>query len=407
MPEAYSAPLVNEAIREFLGDGGGTLLDPFCGTGTTLVAAKMAGCNAVGIEVNPFLCFASRVKTRSDFDVPLLRVESERLIRAAQAAVKEAESNDTSPGQGAPEMPRLERWISRRVVNKVLAIRGCIDECVTEGNRDVARLALAAILRGVSNMKLSPHAFGSREVKQDAPVMAAFETKLRKMLTDVEWLMEQPGLGHACVIEGDARALDGVQHEMLPADLAITSPPYLNNLDYTMQTRLELFFLGFVDDMEELKRLRKRMMICDAKAMYRDIEDWRRVEEVDSIRAVAQAIDEKLGDRGWGWDYGRMTRQYFGGMLRALEAARPMLKPGARLVLVVGESAHAGVLVPVPDLVAELGERAGYEREAVRVLRTRRSSSHRIGLKESAVVLVRSAECGVSNNDNLKQRTRA
>jgi hypothetical protein len=66
-----------------------------------------------------------------------------------------------------------------------------------------------------------------------------------------------------------------------------------------------------------------------------------------------------------------------------------MLKPGARLVLIVGESAHAGVLVPVPDLVAELGERAGYEREAVRVLRTRRSSSHRTVLNESAVVLRR------------------
>ena len=54
-------------------------------------------------------------------------------------------------------------------------------------------------------------------------------------------------------------------------------------------------------DMEELKRLRKRMMISDAKATYREIEDWRRVEEVPSIREVAQAIDDKLGHRGWGW----------------------------------------------------------------------------------------------------------
>ena len=84
---------------------------------------------------------------------------------------------------------------------------------------------------------------------------------------------------------------------------------------------------------------------------------------------------------------GRMTRQYFGGILRALEAIRPLLAPGAHIVLVVGESAHAGVLVPVPDLIAELGELAGYKRASVRTLRTRRSSSHKIGLKESAVVL--------------------
>ena len=236
-------------------------------------------------------------------------------------------------------------------------------------------------------MKLSPHAFGSRVVKHDAPVMCLFEAKLRKMLSDIEWLQEQRGLGRAEAIEGDIRRMNGLEHDLLPARLAITSPPYLNNLDYTMQTRLELFFLGFVDDMEDLKRLRKRMIISDAKAMYRDVEDWQRVEDVPSVREVATAIDEKLGDKGWGWDYGRMTRQYFGGLLRALEAIRPMLAPGAHLMLVLGESAHGGVLVPVPDIAAELGQIAGYTQAEVRPMRTRRSSSHRISLKESAVVM--------------------
>ncbi len=286
-------------------------------------------------------------------------------------------------------MPRIERWISRRVITKVLALRDCIDGPWQDESKDLFRLAMGSILRGVSNMKLSPHAFGSREVKQDAPVMQAFEAKLRKMLIDIAWLQSMNPRGEAHAVEGDARSINGLHDKMLPADLAITSPPYLNNLDYTMQTRLELFFLGFVSDMEALKQLRKRMMICDAKATYKDIEDWRRVEEVESIRLVARAIDDKLGDKGWGWDYGRMTRQYFGGILKALEAVHTILAPGARFVLVVGESAHAGVLVPVPDLVRELGELAGYRSEGVRVLRTRRSSSHKIGLKESAVILRR------------------
>jgi hypothetical protein len=64
-----------------------------------------------------------------------------------------------------------------------------------------------------------------------------------------------------------------------------------------------------------------------------------------------------------------------------------MLKPGASLVMILGESAHSGVLVPVPDLAAELGKLAGYTHAQVRPLRTRRSSSHQFSLKESAVVL--------------------
>jgi hypothetical protein len=395
MPEAYSAPLVHDAMREFEIAPGDTVLDPFCGTGTTLVAAMLEGRNALGIEVNPFLCFATRVKTRRDHDLPLLRAHVKHTLAAARVRLDGA--CDDAVAQSAvplPDMPRLERWITRKVACKVAVLRECIEENTTEATRDVPFLALASILRGASNMKLSPHAFGSREVKQDAPVLAMFEARVNKMLEDIEWLssVQAHSLGRADVLYSDIRSVAGMRHELLPAKLAICSPPYLNNLDYTMQTRMELFFLGMVDNMEELKALRKRMMICDAKATYRDIEDWQRVEEVASVREVARLIDDRLGDRGWGWDYGRMTRQYFGGLLRAMEAVRPMLAPGAPLVMIVGESAHAGILVPVPDLTAELGRLAGYTNPHVRTLRTRRSSSHGFSLKESAVVLTRPRE---------------
>ena len=219
-------------------------------------------------------------------------------------------------------------------------------------------------------------------------MLAMFEGRIEKMLIDVEGaLSELETHTQTDIVEGDVRRLAELEHCLLPAKLAICSPPYLNNLDYTMQTRLELFFLQFVQGMDDLKALRKRMMICDAKATYKDIEDWRRVESVASVVDIARQIDDKLGDKGWGWDYGRMTRQYFGGLLRALEAIKPMLAPGAHLVLILGESAHSGILVPVPDLVAELGVLAGFSQPEVRVLRTRRTSSHGFELKESAVVM--------------------
>lgn len=390
MPEAYSAPLIYSAIAEFDVPMGGTVLDPFCGTGTTLVASRLAGRNALGIEVNPFLCMASRVKTRERFNLPLLKIEAEQLVRAARLKLRSVDEGYSGQLEyGLPNMPRMERWIARRVALKVLAVRELIEELVSPQNRDLPLLALAALLRGASNMKLSPHAFGSREVKHDAPVMLLFETRLAKMLADIEWLQRQEGLGHACVIEGDVRQAHNARSPLLPAQLAVTSPPYLNNLDYTMQTRMELFFMGSVNSMEDLKALRKRMMICDAKATYREIEDWRRVEEVASVARAANAIDERLSSRNWGWDYGRMTRQYFGGILRALEAVHPLLAPGAHFMIITGESAHAGVLVPVPDITAELGLLAGYTPTEVKVLRTRRSSSHGFGLKESAVILKR------------------
>jgi hypothetical protein len=389
MPEAYSAPLVHDAIREFGVRVGETVLDPFCGTGTTLLAAREMGRNSLGIEVNPFLCFAGRVKTQRWCNTELLRLEAASIKAEARLRMDKACEDNLIEGVGLPDMPRRERWIARKIACKIVTLRECIERNASETHRPFFMLALAGILRGASNMKLSPHAFGSREVKQDAPVLAMFEGKIEKMLADVECSVKRarPHETFAEVIEGDVRRLAGMEHSLLPARLAVCSPPYLNNLDYTMQTRMELFFLGFVDCMDDLKALRKRMMICDAKATYRDIEDWRRVESVQSVVSIAQQIDDKLGDKGWGWDYGRMTRQYFGGLLRAMESIRTMLEPGGTLVMILGASAHAGILVPVPEMAAELGALAGYTRSEVRILRTRRSSSHGFRLDESAVVL--------------------
>ena len=389
MPEAYSAPLVQQAIVEFGLRNGETMLDPFCGTGTSLLAARDAGCNAVGIEVNPFLCFASRVKTHNWQDASALRAQTVRILADARVRLDKTCVDDLIDDSDLPEMPRRERWIARRVACKIVTLRDCIEKNSTEASRPFFLLALAAILRGASNMKLSPHAFGSREVKQDAPVLAMFEAKLEKMLADVTCAEHEGRLSctQVQVNQGDIRDPGNVSSTLLPARLAVCSPPYLNNLDYTMQTRLELFFLGFVSGMDELKSLRKQMMICDAKATYRDVEDWRRVEQIQSVMDIAGQIDEKLEGKGWGWDYGRMTRQYFGGLLRAMDSISRMLAPGTPLVMILGESAHAGILVPVPDIAAELGQLAGFTQPEVRELRTRRSSSHNIKLKESAVVL--------------------
>jgi len=404
MPESFSAPLVESAIQEYGLETGQTVLDPFSGAGTTVVTARLRGLNAVGVEVNPFLCFATRVKTRLNYDLDDLRRDIEQVLAAAEprlAALSLApplfprntsvrESTVSYSTMPPPDMPRLYKWMTHRVVDKVLVLKEYIQRIERSAHRDLCRLALGAILRPVSNMKLTPHAFGSRKVKEDAPVYDLFAAKVHKMFTDLQtvsrWNNE---LGQTRVIEADVRnlTLDNADTRLLPADLAITSPPYLNNLDYTMQTRLELFFLDFIKNMRELRSLRKRMVVSDAKAMYKDTKDHETVKGFDRVQTIVEQLRERHKDKNWGWDYAFMTAQYFGGMYRTLKRVWPLLKDGSRFLLVLGESAHSGVFVPVPAIVGELGEAVGYELEEIRVLRTRRSSSHNFTLAESMVVL--------------------
>jgi hypothetical protein len=288
-------------------------------------------------------------------------------------------------------MPRLARWITPAIAIKLLRLLGLIEQMAQPEHRMLARLAVAAILRPCSNLQLTPHAFGSREERLDAPVYDLFAARLERMLDDLQAANApgHPAWGAVRVLNVDARVGPPDTLPPAPADFAITSPPYLNNLDYTMQTRLELFFLGFTENMDDLRGLRKRMMTSDAKAIYREIADREQVLHIPEVQAVVAQLEERLGGRGWGWDYAFMAAQYFGGLLRVLQTVHRLLKPGGRFVLITGDSSHSSVFVPVPALTARLGEAAGFAPEGMTVLRTRRSSSHRAGLTEAAVVLRR------------------
>jgi DNA modification methylase len=387
LPESYSLPLVHDYMARYGVGPGQTVLDPFAGAGTTLLAAKLRGVDALGLEVNPFLSWAAAIKTRFEYDLPALREDVDRLL--ARARVELDAPLDGPPA--LPDMPRLARWITLPIAIKLLRLLGLIDQMAEPDHRMLARLAVAAILRPCSNMKLTPHAFGSREERLDAPVYDLFAARMARMLADLEAANapDHPPWGRARVLNVDARVGPGESLTPPPADFAITSPPYLNNLDYTMQTRLELFFLGFTQSMDDLRGLRKRMMTSDAKAIYREIADREQVLHIPEVQAVVAQLEERLGGRGWGWDYAFMAGQYFGGLLRVLQTVGRLLQPGGRFVLITGDSSHSGVFVPVPALTARLGEEAGFVIEDVAVLRTRRSSSHRAGLTEAAVVLRR------------------
>lgn len=405
MPEAYSAPLIVEAIERFGVGRGDTILDPFSGTGTTVVTAVLNGVNGIGLEVNPFLCFASRVKLDWSVNLSEFRVTLTHLLDEAKILLKSLskEPGLFSPAMSAdvveksntilsevdePDMPRLHKWMTQVVVQKVLILRNLIETLVPKHIRPYFLLALAAILRPASNMKLTPHAFGSNKRKEDAPVYDLFEQKMSKIYTDLKHIQSSNNqIGKGQIFHCDARGANNLCNNMPLVSLAITSPPYLNNLDYTMQTRMELFFLKFVNSMVELRSLRKTMVTCDAKAMYKDVKDSDEVKDIQSIQKIAARLKEVHRGKNWGWDYPFMTTQYFGGMFKVLKAIKPILKRRARFVLVVGESAHSGVKVPVPDLLAELGEKAGYKAEAINVLRSRRSSSHNFELCESEVIL--------------------
>ena len=349
--------------------------------GNGLLTARLMGYDAIGLQTDPFLLFAARAKTRAYANLPELRRQITGLLERAAADLDRLDSDGDMQWKLAgevPAMPRLQTWLSGRVVWKVLALRHSIEECVGEEYRDLPMLALAAALRGASHMKLSPHAYGSRETKQFAPVLYHFDAKLRKMLSDLEWLGTQEEIGSVSVLNRDIRYGAATLPENL-ATIAIASPPSLEDADPTVRTRLELFFLGHVGNMEELNTLRERLSFHGEEPS--DAEPKSQSGQTATLRDVVQAINEKHGKES-----GDVTG-YFTSLTRALHNTREMLAPGSPLIISVRESVHKGVYVPTLNIVTELGREIGYLVEDTKVTHTRRHPARKGGLKEFVVVM--------------------
>lgn len=399
---SYPPHLVRHYVESFGLRPGARLLDPFCGTGTTLVEAKKLGLEGVGVEANPLAHFASAVKT--DWAVcPDGLLEHARAVgRAAEAALwVDGLADESFGGAGIPSaalrtLPAeqfdllLDGSISPLPLHKALVLLDCLDQVRDERFHRHERLALAkSLVFASSNLHFGPEV-GVGPAKPDAPVIGPWLEGVRAMAEDLRTLPGRPRPA-TVVHRADARVAGGV---LAPAsiDAVITSPPYPNEKDYTRTTRLESVLLGFLRDRADLRRHKRRLVRSNTRGVYQGDDDDAWVAQFPEIGRIAEAIEarrlELSKTSGFERMYARVTKLYFGGMARHLAELRPVLRPGAGLAYVVGDQAsYLRVMIRTGHLLADIARSLGYEVERIDLFRTRRATATRAELREEVVVL--------------------
>ena len=397
---SFPPHLVAEYLAEFDVASDGVVLDPFCGTGTTLVEAKKRGVSSVGLEAMPMTAFAAATKVDWICDPQQLVYHAEHVASVALDELAAQGISDAGDYGGiderrlrrlAPDQDRLvfKDAISPLPLHKVQTLLAVLDREHSEEVDRHARLALAStIVDTASNLKFGPEV-GVGKVKFDAPVVSAWLSRVRRMAADLHSFAGNYTPAEVCV--ADARAVD-MHVEPDSVDAVITSPPYPNEKDYTRTVRLEAVLLGFLRDRSGLREVKEGLLRSNTRNVFKGDNDGALVRDRSDIVRLAAQIEARrieLGKTsGFEKRYAQVTMEYFGGMLRHLRSLKPVLRRGARLAYVVGDQAsYFRVPIPTGEILEGLAASEGYVVEGRELFRTRFATATGEPLREEVLVL--------------------
>jgi len=374
----FSSTFVDDCMREFLPRGRSerrTVLDPFAGVGTTLVASVAAGHDAVGFEINPYAALASRVKVNSPrLNLARLEVCCRRYADLSRNGTRTA--GGRAPADFVTRVPFFSKSVERQVFGFLAYLRTIEDPDIA----NLFRLAFGAVMVSFSNYTYEPSLCSrpgaGKPLVENADVHASILGKLNQMVHDIAWLQEdlnqRPAPGTGTVYQMSFMDSGKV---LRPGsiDLAVTSPPYMNNYHYVRSTRPQLHWLSLAGSRADLRQLEQQNVgkywqtVRDAEPVALEFDDPELDKLLQTLRAT-RTVEGAYGGPGWA----NYVATYLNDSQRFLRVLKPALARGGTAVIVIGNSIIQGHEVKVDRILAELGLRLGYDLVGVEMLRTKR-----------------------------------
>jgi hypothetical protein len=388
--ESYSEKLLPTVLNQITPKLGRefSLLDPFCGMGTTLTSAQLLSASGVrvhgiGIERNPFARWAAEVKVNwHRVDLNLM----EKLRGCVRHQDRPALPTLTSISQG--------RCISRYMARRIISTRDALLQWKQSETREAMLLGLASAIEPLSKVRKDGRAL--RIVQKP---LSRFETVVGERWSGIEEDVirlraknREVDMPEQKVLRGDGRNPVGAGIARNSVDLVLTSPPYPNNIDYSEVYKLELWLLGFIADKDSFLKLRKSTFrshpTCDSSSPSESFTRATKVEDWGKMLGPLLERTEMIGEK---WR-SRLIRGYFADLWTSLQGLSEVLKPGGFAVIVIGNSLHgtneSPCLIPTDLILGLMGRSLGFELERLliaRPLKRRLSGNH--FLRESVVVL--------------------
>ena len=359
---------------------GGSVFDPYCGSGTTLLESMLNGFAAYGCDFNPLAVKIAKAKTtvltvpRNVVDLAI-RAILDRVSRQ-HGSVPEALDQFTNPTH-----EELLRWFPLPVLHKLNWLLAQARLFGTDTLVDFFEVIISSLIREVSHQDPADLRIRRRKsLLDDAPVLEMFENRLQQQYFRLQkyWTVagRQPGdLISPTVLQGDSRERETVESLRLgPAsiDCVITSPPYATALPYIDTDRLSLLAVlgvpseirsNLEENLTGSREIRRRSKDeAEASLLDNGATEILPLKVVETIRDIYYANrSAEVGFRRA--NMAALLWRYFCDMKRSLVQVSTVLRPGAKAFYVVGDSrTKAGgtwVTIETCNNIARIGEDLG------------------------------------------------
>lgn len=315
-PAKFPAHLPKILLKEFA-KVGDCVLDPFCGSGTTLVEARLRGFDCIGVDVNGLATLLSKVKATN------LSTEQFEQVDAFIDSMSNETFSWRFSGRPKIEIKEIEgvaHWFQENVAEELSFISRRIYDIANDEVRDYLRILLSSIIVKVSNQD-SDTRFAA--IKKDIPSGFAIDSFLSKAEEFTNKFRNSSTLldsgSTLSIFNADSRKLDFIGPESI--NIIITSPPYANTYDYYLY-----------------HKFRKRWLDLDVEfAQFNEIGSRR---EFSSLKKPSQKWIDDL-------------KACF------LEMNRVLTKDGIAFI-VIGDSVINKVLIKIDEVISEFSESVGF-----------------------------------------------
>ncbi len=326
------------------------VLDPMAGSGTVLAVARTKGHQAFGVDVDPLAVLLARVWTRT-VDAGHVNDKAGEVLDRAKAAFRSLSSGKAYPPSSDEETRKFIRyWFDDYSRRQLAALSIAIGRVRDHATRDVLWCGLSRLIitksAGASLAMDLSHSRPHRKFTR-APVKP-----FNRFISAVETVVSncpQPAIGAVgpatTVKWGDARQLEIADESI---DVVLTSPPYLNAIDYMRCSKFSLVWMGH--NVGDLRRIRRESVGTEASTRQALAAEW--VKSVIKRLRLKPALSSR---------HEALLAQYVWDMGAALAEVSRVLRVSGRAVYVVGESTVRGTYVRNSAIVAAVAERYGLQ----------------------------------------------